>query len=118
MNQIRNLTSQKCGILSSFSLIPGIKTIQEVIRPNRRNNEYTILVEVEFLQVGQALQHSPQAALPQQHATFAAQVAAEHTPKTAPILRNTPTWTPKVYGEENRPTTSPKPYTIIEDRKI
>lgn len=60
------------------------------MRPKRRNTEYTILVDVEFLQVGQALQHKPQAALPQQQAKFAAQVAAEHTPKTAPIFgRNT-----------------------------
>ena len=38
------------------------------------------------MQDGHALQHKPQAAEPQQQATFAAQVAAEHTPKTAPIL--------------------------------
>lgn len=60
--------------------------MQEAIKPKRRNNEYTILVDVEFLHVGQALQHKPQAALPQQQAMFAAQVAAEQTPKTAPML--------------------------------
>lgn len=88
----QKLTSQKCGILSSSFLIPGIKTIQEIIRPKRRNNEYTILVEVEFLQVGQALQHKPHAAAPQQQAKFAAQAAAEHAPKTAPMLRLTQTY--------------------------
>lgn len=41
---------------------------------------------MEFLQEGQALQHKPQAAEPQQHAIFAAQVAAEHAPRTAPML--------------------------------
>lgn len=85
-NGIKIPTSQRCGILSSFSLIPGIKTMQEAIKPKRRNKEYTILVDVEFLHVGQALQHKPQAALPQQQAMFAAQVAAEQTPKTAPML--------------------------------
>lgn len=60
--------------------------MQEAIKPKRRNKEYTILVDVEFLHVGQALQHKPQAALPQQQAMFAAQVAAEQTPKTAPML--------------------------------
>lgn len=59
--------------------------MQDVIKPKRRNNEYAILVEVEFLQDGHALQHKPQAAEPQQQAKFAAQAAAEHTPKTAPI---------------------------------
>lgn len=84
------LTSQNFGILSISCRIPGISTIHDDIRPKRRNNEQTILVEVEFLQVGQALQHKPQAAVPQQQAKFAAQVAAEHTPKTAPMLgRNT-----------------------------
>jgi len=90
-SQMSHSFSQKCGILSSSFLIPGIKTIQEVIRPKRRNNEYTILVEVEFLQVGQALQHKPHAAAPQQQAKFAAQAAAEHAPKTAPMLRLTQT---------------------------
>ena len=86
INQIIILTSQKYGILSSSCLIPGIKTIQDAIRPKRRNREYTILVDVEFLHVGQALQHKPQAAVPQQQAIFAAQAAAEQAPKTAPIL--------------------------------
>lgn len=75
--------------------------MQELIRPKRRNSEYTILVEVEFLHVGQALQQRPQAAEPQQQAIFAAQVAAEQTPKTAPISRKTLTKTFPVYREEN-----------------
>lgn len=66
--------------------MPGISTIHDEINPKSRNSEYTILVDVEFLQVGQALQHKPQAAVPQQQATFAAQLAAEQTPRTAPIL--------------------------------
>lgn len=70
------------------------------MRPKRRNTEYTILVDVEFLQVGQALQHKPQAALPQQQAKFAAQVAAEHTPKTAPIFGRNATKIPSVLEDQ------------------
>lgn len=58
-------------------------------------------MEVEFLHVGQALQQRPQAAEPQQQAIFAAQVAAEQAPKTAPISRKTLTKTFPVYREEN-----------------
>jgi len=52
------------------------------------------------LQVGQALQHKPQAAVPQQQAKFAAQAAAEHTPKTAPIFGKIMTKTPSVLEEQ------------------
>ena len=58
-------------------------------------------MEVEFLHVGQALQQRPQAAEPQQQAIFAAQVAAEQTPKTAPISRKTLTKTfPVKYSKQ------------------
>lgn len=63
-----------------------MRVIQDAIRPNKRNNEYTILVDVEFLHVGQDLQHKPHAAEPQQHARLAAQQAAEQAPNTAPIV--------------------------------
>lgn len=63
-----------------------MRVIQDAIRPKRRNNEYTILVDVEFLHDGQDLQHKAHAADPQQHARLAAQLAAVQAPNTAPIM--------------------------------
>lgn len=49
---------------------------------------------------GQALQHKLQAAEPQQHAILAAQVAAEQTPRTAPILRRNVLSIPYFLGDK------------------
>jgi len=53
---------------SSCLPIAGAIIIQATIVPPSSNTAYAILDALEFLQVGQALQHRLHAALPKQHA--------------------------------------------------
>lgn len=52
----------------STSCRPGANVMQAAIVPMSNINAYMILVDVEFLHDGHALQHKEHAALPQQHA--------------------------------------------------
>jgi len=55
--------------------------MQQVIVAKRSMRAYIIRVDVEFLHDGQELQQRPQAALPQQQASW----AKLNTPRTAPM---------------------------------
>lgn len=66
--QLSGTCSQKRGIFSNLSTIPGASMTADNTVPRKRKIVYTILDAVEFLHEGQRAQQQKQAEDPQQQA--------------------------------------------------